>query len=109
MSKRIVKAKHFLGLLTNAEKNQQRVLLKTATDEQIKSLSEIVLNLLAGYIPISHKLRRDLSKHKDKIRGVADRKIKISTLKQRWNKFPIEVLENIIKITLKYLTNSGKI
>ena len=109
MSKRVSKQVSFLRLLRSTEKNQQKALLKTASEEQIKSLSEIILNLLAGYIPLSAKTKRTLSQHKDKLRGVADRDATILTLRKRWNKFPIDVLENIIKIALTYLTNAGKL
>ena len=103
MPRRVDKHKHFLQLLRSGEKNQQKAILKTATEEQVKTLSEIILNLLAGYIPINSKTKRNLSKYKDTLRGVIDKKVPISTLRHRWNKFPLDALQNIIKITLLYL------
>ena len=103
MSRRVDKQRAFLQLLRSSEKNQQKAILKTASDEQIKTLSEIVLNLLAGHIPINIKLKRNLTKYKDNLRGLSDKSISISSLKQRWNKFPLEVLQNIIKIALAYI------
>ena len=109
MSRRVSKQEHFLRLLRSAEKNQQKALLKSATDEQVKALSEIILNLLAGFLPISTKTKRSLSKYKDKLRGVVDRSVSVLTLKRRWNRLPTDVLENIIKIALGYLASSGNL
>lgn len=103
MPKRVDKHRSFLQLLRSSEKNQQKAILKTASDEQIKTLSEIVLNLLAGHIPINNKTKRNLSKYRDNLRDLTDKTIAVSTLKKRWNKFPVEVLVNLIKITLAYL------
>ena len=103
MSRRVSKHKPFLQLLRSAEKNQQKAILKSASEEQIKTLSEIILNLLAGHIPINLKNKRDLAKYKENLRDLADKQTAISTLKQHWNRFPLEVLENIIKLTLAYL------
>lgn len=103
MPRRVNKHKHFLQLLRSTEKNQQKAILKTASEEQLKTLSEIILNLLAGNIPINFKTKRSLKKYKDNLRGVTEKKVAISTLRRRWNKFPLDVLQNIIKITLTYL------
>ena len=106
MSTRVNKHKSFLKLLQTAEENQQKALLKTANISQIRILSEIVLNLLFGNLPISTKTKSSLQQHKDKLRKLADRNSSNQSLKKLWNRFPLEVLRNIIKIALTYLNKS---
>ena len=103
--KRINKHKPFLDLLHSSEKNQQKALLKTASTEQIRILSEIVLNILAGNIPLSSKFKSNLSRYKDRLRDLTDKNSSDETLKKKWNKFPVEILEIIIKIAFKFLKN----
>ena len=89
--------------MQTTEKKQQKALLKTATDCQIRILSEIVLNLLAGNIPISEKTKQNLKKHKEKLRKLSDRKSSVITLRKLWNKFPVDSLQTIIKLAVSYL------
>ena len=103
MSFKLDKHRSFLNLLLNGENSQKKALLKTASDEQIRMLSEIVLNILGGVIPVSAKLRHDLIPHKDKLRKLGDKTQPNCVLKRNWNKFPLEILKNILKTTLTFI------
>ena len=100
MSTRINKHKPFSQLILTASKKQQKALLSSASPEQVKVRSEILLNLLSGNITISGKSKQLLRKHKDKIRELANRKSSVSTLKRLWNQFPLNILEHFIKSLL---------
>ena len=99
MANRINKHKSYLNLLQSGENIQQKALLKTASPEQTRILSEIVLNLLNGAIPISTKFREELYPYKDKLRKLSDKTLTTSVLKTSWSKFPLEILQKIIKAT----------
>lgn len=59
---------HFLQALAHAHPMQRRALLKTAKNDQIESLCEICLNILAGNIPVNvNKMKR----YKSLLRGLA--------------------------------------
>jgi len=103
MSNRINKHRSFLDLLQQGENIQKKTLLKTASDEQVRALSEIVLNIIGGVIPISSKIKADLSPHKNKLRKLCDKTQTNSELKRLWNKFPLEILKIIIKAGVGYL------
>ena len=47
MSK-VFKNKNFLQLLSNSNKKMQKILVQNASNEQIKPICEIILNLLKG-------------------------------------------------------------
>lgn len=55
----VLKNKNFLQLLTKSNKKIQKSMIKNASKEQIKSICEIVLNLLSGNIKLDQE---DLSK-----------------------------------------------
>ena len=103
--RRINKHRPFLELLQSAEKNQQQALLKTATNEQIRILSEIVLNILIGNIPLTQKTKNNFSRYKDKLRELSDQTLPSETLKKKWNKFSVEILETVIKIVFKFFSD----
>ena len=69
----------------------------------MRILSEVVLNILGGVIPISSKLKQQLIPHKDKLRKLSDKTQTNCTLKRIWNRFPLEILQSIIKATLSFL------
>lgn len=55
----VLKNKNFLQLLTKSNKKIQKSMIKNASKEQIKSICEIILNLLSGNIKLDQE---DLSK-----------------------------------------------
>lgn len=67
---------HLLHILSRASPKQRKAILKTTSDEQIKSLCEICQNVLIGNVRnISLK---KLKLHKKILRQLADKKIAIS-------------------------------
>lgn len=66
MFKRLTSNLHFINLLldTDIKKIQKKVLIETTTTEQLKTILEIVGNVLYGNIPISDVSKRKLRKHK---------------------------------------------
>lgn len=103
MCNRANKERSFLELLQHAENTQKKALLKTASDEQVRILSEIVYNILGGVIEISAKSKQDLLPHKNKLRKLGDKTQTYCALKRMWNKFPLEILKTIIKAGVIYL------
>ena len=65
---RVRQNSHFLSLLHTTNNKQKKQLLKAATREQILTLSEIVLNLLEGNLPVSHHDLQSLLKFKNILR-----------------------------------------
>lgn len=76
---RVQRHVHLLHLLSSATPQQRKAILKTATNEQIKSLCEVCQNLLIGNIPINTKKLRS---HRKIIRQLADKKIPVSKKKR---------------------------
>jgi hypothetical protein len=73
---RLKRQVHLFHILSKASPTQRKAILKTTTDEQIKSLCEICQNILAGNlrkVPL-----KKLKSHKRVIRQLADRKIAIA-------------------------------
>lgn len=104
MTSRLRKHALFLQFLQSATNNQQKALIKSANEDQIKILSEIALNLLAGNIPINKKIKDIVKPHRSKLRKLSDRKISKANLKKQWTSFPSRILSAIIKLVLSYLS-----
>ena len=67
-------------LITTASRTQRKALLKTITNDQLKAVVEIVVNLLNKVIPISPRDKSKLKSNRRFIRQIADRAI---TLKKK--------------------------
>lgn len=93
---------HLLHLLSNANPQQRKAILRTASTEQIKTICEICQNLLSGNIPIA-KVQK-LRSYKKVIRQLADKKIPISKKKKLFiNQSGSGFLPLIIPSVLKLL------
>ncbi|GFU94593.1 uncharacterized protein TNCV_3699011 [Trichonephila clavipes] len=66
---------HLLHVLSAASPQQRNAILKSATNEQIKTLCEICQNVLAGNVPKANVKR--LCRYKRTIRQLADRSISL--------------------------------
>ena len=72
MSKRIWNNWAFLNLLLESKSlSQKKGLLKTATPEQVKAVSDIVANTLAGSLPLPPAGRHKLYRHRNLLREIA--------------------------------------
>ncbi|GIY21850.1 uncharacterized protein CDAR_494711 [Caerostris darwini] len=67
---------HLLHVLSTASPQQINEILKSATNEQIKTLCEICQNVLAGNVPKANVKR--LCRYKRTIRQLANRNISIA-------------------------------
>ncbi|GFS92677.1 uncharacterized protein TNCV_1161121 [Trichonephila clavipes] len=67
---------HMLHVLSAASPQQRNAILKSATNEQIKTLCEICQNVLAGNVPKANVKR--LCRYKRTIRQLADRSISLA-------------------------------
>ncbi len=65
----------FKLLLTTTSKLQRKALVDSITNDQLRALTEITLNLLRGVIPISPAHKHNLRKYKSVITLIGDKKI----------------------------------
>lgn len=87
----------------------RKALIKCGSDDYIKTLCEVCLNVIAGTFPVSDKLKAHLEKYKQPLREVAfgkkDLKAKRKTLTQSGGAFlPIlisSVLSSLIGKLIK--------
>jgi len=79
MSKRLQKHIEVLKLLKKAEKPEQRKhILNCADNGLICCICECVKNVLHGNVHLTTAKKRELAKHKDVLRKIADRKTNIN-------------------------------
>ena len=72
----------YLCHLTSCSPHQRRLLLDTASPEQVHAICEVCMNLSKGLIPIKDAHKERLRKHVDDIRELADPSIPFKTKKQ---------------------------
>jgi hypothetical protein len=85
MSPRVLRHTSFLRLAGNecCSAAQRRQLIRTASGEQIKSISECCHNLLKRHIPLTPKQRNSLKKYKKLIFTLVDKSVPISQKRQK--------------------------
>lgn len=76
---RIFKNKNFLQLLCSSNKKQKKVLIENASSDQIKSICEIIINLLRGNIKLDEHDLEKLRKKKKSFREI----VKKGSIKRR--------------------------
>ena len=64
----------YLQLLSETHRSQRQALVQTASTEQIRILSEIVLNLLEGNIPITPTQKKNLHTLESKLLTLIEKK-----------------------------------
>ena len=62
-------------LMTTPSATQRNALLDTISNEQLKSLTELVFNLLKGNIPMTEAQKRKLRKHKTFLKILGNAKV----------------------------------
>ena len=72
----------YLYHLAHCSPHQRRLLLATATPEQVHAICEVCSNLSKGTIPISQEQKERLREHVDDIRDLADSSVSFKTKKQ---------------------------
>jgi len=66
----------FLHLLYTAESKQRQVLLETISDKQLQILSEVILNVYKGILPISRYYISKLKPYRQDIENIIDPEIR---------------------------------
>ena len=64
----------FIDLLSRAPHCQVNALLRTASDDQVRCISQIAANVLYGVIPIHHVYKSKLGEYKHVLRDLSDKK-----------------------------------
>ena len=72
----------YLCHLTDCSPYQRKLLLTTATPEQVHAICEVCSNLSRGLIPIKDAHKERLREHVDDIRGLANPAVPFKTKKQ---------------------------
>ena len=72
----------YLCHLTNCSPNQRKVLLVTASPEQVHAICEVCMNLSKGLVPIKDAQKERLREHVDDIRELANPSVPFKTKKQ---------------------------
>ena len=83
MSKRVQKNWAFIHILLDSQsRKQKQALVKTASEEQFKTLAEIVANTLAGSLLVSPSGRKQLLKYKSILRKLSHKSTSFSVRKR---------------------------
>jgi len=80
MSKRVKKYAPTLELLAKCDKHTANSVVKSARPEFLNCIGDICYNILQGRVPLSPKDKTKLSKYKQQIRKIANKK---TTLKSK--------------------------
>lgn len=95
MSRLVIRNLDFLNSIAKSSGDIQIKLVKQATEDNIKSIQEIALNVLQGNLGLTNEEKNNLKKHKVLIRKLSSKKIgfkkKIYWLLQR-----IEILKYLL-------------
>jgi hypothetical protein len=69
-----VKRKEYLSLLSKSkDKKRRKLLVDLADNNEIKAVSEIILNILKGNVPLTRAQRRKLQKYQKIMRLITQR------------------------------------
>lgn len=71
--------REYLALLGQAQKRAKRrkALIETADKSEILAITEIIDNLLRGNIPLTPEQRGKLSRHKQRLRDIASKRVSL--------------------------------
>lgn len=82
MNPRIRKQRAFLNFMLSANSAQQKLLIKSLTNEQYDVISEIALNIYTGTYPLTKKYINQLIPYQSFIRSLGSREV--SAKQKRW-------------------------
>ena len=82
MSQRLEITEAFLRLLADSSTPKRKILLASATNEQLKGLFEICLNLLRGNLPLSANDKTQFRRKRNLVRSLANKRISIKKKKK---------------------------
>lgn len=82
MSTRMRNNTALLHLLSACHPKQRKAVLQTLTEQQLRSLCEVVLNVLKGTVELSHKEKQKLRKNKRVLYQLASKSVPSKKKKQ---------------------------
>ncbi len=96
----LIKQKPFLFMVLNAHKEQVVALLKTLSDDQVRLLTEVTINLLKGNMPVPVQ---QLKRYKSLLREIGHKRLKINKQKiaryaSEWYRILSLVKPSLLKI-----------
>ena len=77
MSTRLEMTDAFIKVLARSNANQRKLLLRGATNEQLKGLFELCLNIIRGNLPVNNKEFRRLKRYRKTLESLASRRVPI--------------------------------
>ena len=77
MSTRLEITKNFAYQLAESSRKERKALLRDATEEQLKGLFEICLNIIRGNVPMDQADFQRLKRHKNTLTALASKKVPI--------------------------------
>ena len=113
MSRRIKTHAVLLKTLAHCTPKQRKALLKTADKGLIDAICECIVNVLHGNIKLSPSHKRSLSKHKNHLRKLSDRRTSLRERKRLLNQrggFLLPMLMRLVVPAVGAIANafSGK-
>ena len=77
MSSLVKRALPLLKLLVNSNPKLKKAVIKYATPDVVKAISEIVLNMLKGVIKLSSRQKRRLTRYKKEFRSLGKKSVSV--------------------------------
>ena len=77
MSKRLEITKEFVNLLAKSSAKRRKVLLRNASNTQLKGLFEVCLNIIRGNLPLDAVQFRRMKRHRKTLETLVNRRIPI--------------------------------
>ena len=111
MSTRLEMTDAFIKVLARSNTRQRKLLLRGATNEQLKGLFELCLNIIRGNLPINNTEFLRLKRHRKTLESLASRRVPLYKKREIVNqkggfigavaKIAIPILASIIASKLK--------
>ena len=77
MSKRLEITKEFVNLLAKSSAKRRKVLLRNASNTQLKGLFEVCLNIIRGNLPLDAVQFKRMKRHRKTLETLVNRRIPI--------------------------------
>ena len=111
MSTRLEMTDAFIKVLARSNTSQRKLLLRGATNKQLKGLFELCLNIIRGNLPINNTEFHRLKRHRKTLESLASRRVPLYKKREIVNqkggfigavaKIAIPILASIIASKLK--------
>ena len=82
MSARMRKNAALLHMLSNCHPKQRKALLQTLSEEQLRTLCEVILNILRGTVELTPSQKKSLGKRKRALYQLASKSVPSKTKKK---------------------------